>query len=110
MEIASFRRRQWTWVKVITWRREKKMRKYIIFRAEKGELEKYRWLTETKVGESFYRVANAGVKSLIWTIAEHYDSSGKPSPAPGYGLTESVVVPSAIDPSMMPAAAQPVGV
>ena len=36
------------------------MRKYIIFRAEKGELEKYRSLTETKVGESFYRVAIAG--------------------------------------------------
>ena len=87
------------------------MRQYIIFRADKGELEKYRSLTETKIGESFYRVAKAGsVKSLIWTIAEHYDSSGKPSPAPGYRLTESVVVPSAIDPSMMPAAAQPVGV
>ncbi|MEG4918072.1 hypothetical protein [Microcoleus sp. B7-D4] len=80
------------------------MRKYIIFRADKGELEKYRSLTETKVGESFYRVANAGsVKSLIWTIAEHYDSSGKPSPAPGYRLTESVIVESAIAP-MFPTA------
>lgn len=75
------------------------MRKYIIFRADKGELEKYRSLTATKVGESFYRVANAGsVKSLIWTIAEHYDSSGKPSPVPGERLTESVIVSSDLDP------------
>lgn len=76
------------------------MRKYIIFRAQKGELEKYRSLTETKVGESFYRVANVGsVKSLISTLAEYYDSSDKPSPAAGYRLTESVIVPSAIAPT-----------
>jgi hypothetical protein len=34
---------------------------------------------------------NAGsVPSLINTIAEYYDSSGKPSPQPGYRLTETV--------------------
>jgi hypothetical protein len=67
------------------------MRKLILFKAEKGEIEAYRKETETKIGESFYRVANAGsVPSLINTIAEHRDSSGKPIPQPGYRLTETV--------------------
>ena len=67
------------------------MRKLILFKADRGEIEKYRQHTETRVGQSFYRVANAGsVPSLITTIAEHYDSSGKPAPEIGYRLTETV--------------------
>lgn len=67
------------------------MRKLILFRAAKGEIEKYRRQTETRIGESFYRVANArSVPSLIKTIAEHYDCSDKPAPSPGYRLTETI--------------------
>lgn len=67
------------------------MRKLILFKADKGEVIKYRKETETEIGESFYRVANAGsVPSLIDTIAEHHDSSGKPAPVVGYRLTETV--------------------
>ncbi len=67
------------------------MRRLIIFRADRGEIEKYRQITETNHGESFYRVANAkSVPSLIWTIAEYHDSTGKPAPQPGYRLTETV--------------------
>ncbi|MBF2029226.1 MAG: hypothetical protein IGS48_21110 [Oscillatoriales cyanobacterium C42_A2020_001] len=67
------------------------MRKLILFKADKGEIQKYRSETATTVGESFYRVANAGsVPSLIDTIAEHYCSSNKPVPEPGYRLTETV--------------------
>ncbi len=63
----------------------------IIFRADRNEIDKYRQLTQTQQGESFYRVANArSVPSSIWTISEHYDSSGKPIPEPGYRLTETV--------------------
>lgn len=67
------------------------MRRLILFKADKGEISKYRQYTETEIGQSFYRVANAGtVPSLITTIAEHYDCSGKPAPRIGYRLTESV--------------------
>jgi hypothetical protein len=67
------------------------MRRLILFKADKGEIEKYRQHTEIKVGQSFYRIANAGsVPSLTTTIAEHYDSSGKPAPEIGYRLTETV--------------------
>ncbi len=66
------------------------MRRLILFKADKGEIKKYRQQTETKIGESFYRVANAGsVPSLTTTIAEHYDASGKPIPEIGYRLTET---------------------
>lgn len=74
------------------------MRRYILFKADKGELQKYREQTNTQMGEGFYRVSNPGsVHSLTWTLAEHYDSSGKPAPEPGYRLTESVFVPEAAD-------------
>ncbi|MCU0542521.1 MAG: hypothetical protein MUE44_10055 [Oscillatoriaceae cyanobacterium Prado104] len=67
------------------------MRKLILFKADKGEIAKYRQETDTKIGESFYRVANAGsVPSLIDTIAEYYCSSNKPAPGPGYRLTETM--------------------
>ncbi len=67
------------------------MRKLILFKAEKREISNYRQATQTPIGQSFYRVANAGsVPSLTTTIAEHYNSSGKPSPAIGYRLTETV--------------------
>jgi len=67
------------------------MRRLILFKAEKGELEVYRQATHTQIGQSFYRVANAGsVPSLGTTIAEHYDCSGKPAPQVGYRLTETV--------------------
>lgn len=66
------------------------MRKLIIFKADKGEIQKYRQLTETKIGESFYRVANIGVPSLVTTIAEHYDCTNNPLPETGYRLTETV--------------------
>jgi hypothetical protein len=67
------------------------MRRLIWFRADRGEIQKYREITQTQSGESFYRVANAGsVPSLMKTIAEHYDCSNKPIPAPGYRLTETV--------------------
>jgi hypothetical protein len=68
-----------------------KMRKLILFKADKGEIAKYRQETDTKIGESFYRVANAGsVPCLIDTIAEYYCSSNKPAPEPGYRLTETL--------------------
>jgi hypothetical protein len=67
------------------------MRKLILFKADKGEIEKYRQKTETQIGKSFYRIANVdSVPSLINTIAEHYDSSGKPAPAIGHRLMETV--------------------
>lgn len=67
------------------------MRKLILFKADKGEIRRYRQMTETRIGESFYRVANAGaVPSLIDTIAEHHDSSNKPLPDVGCRLTETV--------------------
>ncbi len=67
------------------------MRKLILFKADKGEIAKYRQETETQIGKSFYRIANVGsVPSLIDTIAEHYDSSSKPAPAIGHRLTETV--------------------
>jgi len=67
------------------------MRKLVLFKADKGEIKKYREMTNTKVGESFYRVANAdSVPSLINTIAEHHDSSTKPVPTVGHRLTETV--------------------
>lgn len=67
------------------------MRKLILFKADKGEIRQYRQLTQTKIGKSFYRVANAGaVPSLINTIAEHISSSDKPTPSIGYRLTETV--------------------
>ena len=67
------------------------MRKLILFKANKGEIEKYRQKTETQIGKSFYRIANVdSVPSLINTIAEHYDSSGKPAPVIGHRLTETV--------------------
>ncbi len=67
------------------------MRRLILFKADRGEINKYRGATETKIGQSFYCVANAGsVPSLINTIAEHHDSSGKPAPREGYRLTETV--------------------
>jgi hypothetical protein len=67
------------------------MRKLILFKADKGEIEKYRQKTETQIGKSFYRIANVdSVPSLTNTIAEHYDSSGKPAPAIGHRLTETI--------------------
>ncbi|OLP17448.1 hypothetical protein BST81_16800 [Leptolyngbya sp. 'hensonii'] len=67
------------------------MRRLILFKAEKGEIENYRRETETQIGQSFYRIANAGsVPSLINTIAEHHDSSSKPAPTAGYRLKETV--------------------
>lgn len=67
------------------------MRKLILFNAERGEIQKYRESTQTKIGESFYRVANAGsVSSLTKRIAEYYDCSGRPVPPIGYRLTETV--------------------
>ncbi|OUC12762.1 MAG: hypothetical protein B0A82_20490 [Alkalinema sp. CACIAM 70d] len=67
------------------------MRKLIIFKADRGEIQKYRQQTGTRLGESFYRVANANsVPSLVTTIAEHYDCSNKPLPEVGYRLTEII--------------------
>ena len=67
------------------------MRRLVLFKADRGELEKYRRQTQTQIGQSFYRVANANsVPSLINTIAEHYDSSGNSAPTVGYRLTETV--------------------
>ena len=67
------------------------MNKLIIFKADWQAIALYRKATQTAIGDSFYRVANAGsVPSLINTIAEYYDSSGKPSPEVGYRLTETV--------------------
>lgn len=67
------------------------MAKLVIFRADKGEKERYQQLTATGLSDSFFRVANAGsVPSLTKTIAEHRDASGKPSPTPGDRLTETI--------------------
>jgi hypothetical protein len=67
------------------------MRKLILFKADQGELKKYRQETETSIGSSFYRVANTGsVKALSDTIAEHHDSSNQALPSPGDRLTETV--------------------
>jgi hypothetical protein len=67
------------------------MRKLILFKADQGQLKKYRQQTETPIGSSFYRVANAGsVKALSDTIAEHHDSSTQSLPQLGDRLTETV--------------------
>lgn len=76
------------------------MRKYIIFKAEKGEVKKYLQAAKAKRGECFYRICNAGsIKNLTSILAEFYDSSDRDIPEPGYRLTESVVVPEAADPN-----------
>jgi hypothetical protein len=55
------------------------------------QIEVYRKHSQTKIEESFYRVANKeGGKSLTWLIAEYYSSSGKPAPSVGYRLRESI--------------------
>ncbi len=67
------------------------MNRMILFKADKGEIKKYREATKTAIGESFYRIANFGsVPNLINTIAEYHYSSTKPAPQPGYRLTETV--------------------
>jgi hypothetical protein len=76
------------------------MRRYIIFKAEAGEVKKYLQATEVKRGECFYRIGNAGsAKNLTAILAEFYDSSNRGVPEPGYRLTESVVVAEAADPN-----------
>lgn len=66
------------------------MRKLIIFRPDRGELRRYRQVTETQSWDSFYRLSNAGgIPSASWTIAEHYDSSDSALPEIGYRLTET---------------------
>lgn len=67
------------------------MPKIILFKADRGESKKYREISQTQLGESFYSVANAdSVPVLTKTIAEHYDASEKSIPEPGYQLTETV--------------------
>lgn len=76
------------------------MRKYIIFKAESGEVKKYLQAVKAKRGECFYRICNSGsVKNLTSILAEFYDSSDRDIPERGYRLTESVVVPEAADPN-----------
>jgi hypothetical protein len=74
------------------------MRRYIIFKAEQGEVKKYLQAAKVKRGECFYRICNAGnVKNLTAILAEFYDSSNKGIPEPGYRLTESVVIAEEAD-------------
>jgi hypothetical protein len=66
------------------------MHRLITFKADAGEILKYRQTVGADRGSCFYRIANVGsVPSLIKTIAEHYCSSGKPAPELGDRLTET---------------------
>ena len=56
------------------------MRKYIIFQAEKGERTDWR---KRKLEHT---------QALTWILQEHWDSSAKPIPEPGYRPTEFIRV------------------
>lgn len=64
----------------------KKLRKYIIFRAD--------WKEEKGA-------TNVGLPTwgMTWILGEHFDSSGKPAPIKGYRLTEYLQVEQFKDPS-----------
>lgn len=62
------------------------MRKYIIFQAEKKDKTDWR---NRKLQHT---------QALTWILAEHWDSSDKPIPEPGYRPTEFVRVDSLHDP------------
>lgn len=62
------------------------MRKYIIFQADKKDKTDWR---NRKLQHT---------QALTWILAEHWDSSDKPIPEPGYRPTEFVRVDSLHDP------------
>jgi len=62
------------------------MRKYIIFQAQKKDKTDWR---NRKLQHT---------QALTWILAEHWDSSDKPIPEPGYRPTEFVRVDSLHDP------------
>jgi hypothetical protein len=63
------------------------MRKYIIFRADKGEKTDWR---NRKLQHT---------QALTWILQENWDSSDKPIPQPGYRPTEFIRVEQLHDPS-----------
>ncbi|OUC14238.1 MAG: hypothetical protein B0A82_13210 [Alkalinema sp. CACIAM 70d] len=62
------------------------MRKYIIFQAEKSDKTNWR---NRKLQHT---------QALTWILAEHWDSSDKPIPEPGYRPTEFIRVDQLHDP------------
>jgi len=66
--------------------RNQKMTKYIIFKAEKGQLENWEKML----------LAHSGACTNI--LAEHYDGSKKSIPNPGYRLKEFHRIEECIDP------------